>query len=518
MKFRLFLSLLLTALLLFSLVQTVAFAAADTGTCGDQVTYTLDETGLLTISGAGEMTDYFGPASPFYGKMEIKHVTITPGVSGIGNYLFGDCTGITEVSIPDSVLRIGDSAFSGCTALAAVSLPAEIAVIGPKAFYHCVSLTSAEIPEKVSFISESVFDSCTSLLSVTIPAGVTEIDYAAFSGCQNLKDVYFGGTQEQWATVKIQKNNAPLLNAELHCEGSTPHEHTWDSGAQTKASTCAIEGEMTYTCTECGETKTEPIAKLTTHTWDAGREAKAPTCAEEGQTLFTCTVCGAEKTAPIAKINRHVWDDGNITVQPSCTSFGELQYTCTLCGATRQEAVQKLPHSWDQGHITKPATTEAEGEITYTCTLCKTEKKESIPKLQPLPQINTENAKETEQGVLVLPGCTAAELLANAGSGASITKADGSQPDATAPLASGMTLTKANGEKKTIIVKGDITGDGKITAADARSALRQAVGLDDSGAWQKIAAKVTAGEKVTAADARRILRAAVGLETLTLNG
>ena len=55
-------SLILSVAMLLSIVSVVdfsAFADVKTGKCGDNVTYSLDtETGLLTISGTGDMYSY----------------------------------------------------------------------------------------------------------------------------------------------------------------------------------------------------------------------------------------------------------------------------------------------------------------------------------------------------------------------------------------------------------------------------------------------------------------------------
>ena len=61
---------------------------------------------------------------------------------------------------------------------------------------------------------------------------------------------------------------------------------------------------------------------------------------------------------------------------------------------------------------------------------------------------------------------------------------------------------------------GDVDGDGKVTAADARLALRRAVNLETyaPGTREFLACDVDKDTTVTAADARLILRAAVGLE------
>ena len=62
------------------------------------------------------------------------------------------------------------------------------------------------------------------------------------------------------------------------------------------------------------------------------------------------------------------------------------------------------------------------------------------------------------------------------------------------------------------VIPGDIDGDGKVTAADARVGLRDSVDLENLTKRQKRAADVDSDGKVTAADAREILRKSVGLD------
>jgi hypothetical protein len=93
-----------------------------TGSCGDNVTYSLDtETGVLTISGTGAMADYYWDGAPWSSNRSlIQTATIEEGVTSIGSFAFSYCSGLTSVTLPNSVTSIGSSAFSGCSGLADV--------------------------------------------------------------------------------------------------------------------------------------------------------------------------------------------------------------------------------------------------------------------------------------------------------------------------------------------------------------------------------------------------------------
>ena len=122
--------------------------------------------------------------------------------------------------------------------------------------------------------------------------------------------------------------------------------HNWDAGVVTKQPTYKTEGTRKYTCTNCGETKIETIAKLvcTEHAWDAGVVTKQPTYKTEGTRKYTCTNCGETKTETIAKIvcTTHAWDNGTVTKKATYTATGVRKYTCKTCGAAKQVTIAKL--------------------------------------------------------------------------------------------------------------------------------------------------------------------------------
>ena len=122
--------------------------------------------------------------------------------------------------------------------------------------------------------------------------------------------------------------------------------HNWDSGVVTKQPTYKTEGTKKYTCTNCGETKTETIAKLvcTEHVWDAGVVTIQPTYKTEGTRKYTCTNCGETKIETIAKLvcTTHAWDNGTVTKKATYTATGVRKYTCKTCGAAKQVTIAKL--------------------------------------------------------------------------------------------------------------------------------------------------------------------------------
>ena len=109
-------------------------------------------------------------------------------VTGIGNYVFYRCTGLTAVTIPDSVTSIGNWSFDGCTGLTDVTIPDSVTSIGDGAFNGCTGLTSVTLPDSLTSIGDGAFNGCGSLMVINLPDSVKNIGNAAFYGCQRLTD------------------------------------------------------------------------------------------------------------------------------------------------------------------------------------------------------------------------------------------------------------------------------------------------------------------------------------------
>jgi len=160
------------------------------GTCGENVTWTLDSEGTLTISGTGEMVDYSFKTAPWYSHREqIKAIHIEEGVTSIGKTAFYRCSNAELVTIPNSVTTVGYAAFYECSSLTCVTIPNGVTSIALRTFYYCSSLESVTIPDSVTNIGEGAFFGCMALTDVTIPVGVTYIAAETFYLCTSLESV-----------------------------------------------------------------------------------------------------------------------------------------------------------------------------------------------------------------------------------------------------------------------------------------------------------------------------------------
>ena len=255
--------MLLSALPL-GMVDTAYAAALASGKCGDSATWTLDNTGTLTISGTGatynyDMDDDGNSAAPWCTKARIQRVNkvvVNSGITELGYSMFSNCTQLTSVSLPSGLKRIGSCLFLGCTRLSAITIPSSVTTIESNAFTHCDSiaaitlpsglrtmgdavcsqmakLTTATVSGGVTYLSNYAFNDCPSLKTITLPNTVKSIGICAFRYDTALKDVYFSGSVTQWTSIQIAgEGNSALYNADVHCTGLPAPTVTGGSDAQ----------------------------------------------------------------------------------------------------------------------------------------------------------------------------------------------------------------------------------------------------------------------------------------------
>ena len=211
----------------------------NSGVCGDDLYWELEDNGNLNITGTGTMFTWNSSSDVPWNEFRysIKSVSLSDDTTSIGNYAFTSCVHLSEISFPrqltyignsafqntdlikiylpnnlteisrnafkscmsletvsiaNSVKTIGDSAFEGCTKLKTISFSTNMTSIGDYAFSECFGLENIELPKKLTKIGTGAFGSCTHLAGLTIPSSVTTIGNSAFAGCLGLKKVAGG--------------------------------------------------------------------------------------------------------------------------------------------------------------------------------------------------------------------------------------------------------------------------------------------------------------------------------------
>lgn len=215
-----FVSLLLAISMIFSLMPVSAVTAfaesenggevttVDSGYCGadnggENLRWTLDNNGVLTISGSGAMKDYprdenRRPDWYLNHKDSIRSVVLDNKITHIGDYAFDGCTSIKSVryteytgnagvALPESVTTIGVHAFSDTGVTGTLKLPEHLTEIDSSAFYHCGKLNGElKLPDTVKEIGGFAFHSCGFTGKLELPASLENIGNDAFEFCSGL--------------------------------------------------------------------------------------------------------------------------------------------------------------------------------------------------------------------------------------------------------------------------------------------------------------------------------------------
>lgn len=287
MKNRL-LSILLVLLMALTLLPLGALAD-ENSKCGESLTWNLDEIGILTISGTGDMYNYSEEPAPWSEYSDIiTSITIDYGVTSIGTSAFTGCSNVQQINIPDSVEHIDPYAFSFCKGLHTVKLPASLTLISEDLFAECANLKNIDIPGSVTEIGANAFLRCTAFSLTELPDGIKSIGAAAFANCGRIESLTlpetlesignaafngtaidkasFDGTLEEWAAIGgdgcgIARDKIDFLKHVCDFSGGweyDEHKH-WQSCSCGKTQN---EGEHTGdgdTCTVCDAALSEAL-------------------------------------------------------------------------------------------------------------------------------------------------------------------------------------------------------------------------------------------------------------------
>lgn len=184
-------------------VKAKGYCGVETENNGKDLSWTLDNNGVLTITGSGAMKDYprYENQRPDWylnHKDSIRSVVLDNKITHIGDYAFDGCTSIKSVrytgytgnagvALPESVTTIGVHAFSDTGVTGTLKLPEHLTEIDSLAFYHCRKLNGElKLPDTVKEIGGFAFNSCGFTGKLELPAILENIGNDAFESCSGL--------------------------------------------------------------------------------------------------------------------------------------------------------------------------------------------------------------------------------------------------------------------------------------------------------------------------------------------
>ena len=170
-------------------------------------------------------------------------------------------------------------------------------------------------------------------------------------------------------TGLTEGKHCSVCNVVLIAQKEVPAKgHGWDNGKVTKEPTEQTEGMKTYTCTACGETKTETIPILS-HAHKYTAKVTTPTCTEQGYTTYTCT-CGDSCVDNYIKAIGHSYGAWTVISKPACTEKGQERRDCANCdhSETREVAANGHTEVIDKAVVAICTTAgKTEGKHCSTC-------------------------------------------------------------------------------------------------------------------------------------------------------
>ena len=384
------LSILLVLSLMLALVPAAFAAEPASGTCGAEgdgsnVTWTIDATGLLTISGTGKIAS--GSGGSMWSGKAVTAVDIRSGVTGIGTDAFSGCNDLQVISLPDTVTQLDDNAFGNCPALSdilvdaknpayksvdgalyskdgtvlvkgpanaeAFVVPDGVTTIGSYAFFGAKSLKNIYFPEdSLTTVSAMAFEFCTGLTALIFPVGVTEIGMYAFAHCSGLRsvdlpvslkhvgdmaflsagtmdagiaDINYAGSEQQWNAITFDDAVLSWMHKNFNTE-----QHAFSAWVTDGERTCTQGVTMARSCgnDNCSLMQTVELPALG-HIWNSGTLLTAPEGVRCGIVEHTCGRCNG---TGYEVLDPEIWAYEQFgDVDPTLWSYEGIQF-CVMMG------------------------------------------------------------------------------------------------------------------------------------------------------------------------------------------
>ena len=488
----------------------------------------------------------------------LTSITIPDSVKILGQNAFSNCTNLKSIKGGKNVKFIGDSCFSDCTSLTDFgsltdnvtrveslafqntawfnSQPDGVVYFGKAAYAYkgdAPSNTVVSLKPGTVSVSEYFCDGQTELntfkeqsgiVGVILPDSCKRVDNSAFALCKNLKYIVLGGAeyigQEAFNasacesivlpdSVRFVGNNAfsaPSIKAVHLNDGLVVLDegafftYGYGKGVTVPASVeslghnalgwSPIDPEDMF-----GGLKINDGFKIYGRTGTVGE-----TYANTNEITFISD----------SKCSEH--DFVTEEIPASAYSASMTRKTCINCGYVLSSSHGDNPVPPVTEPTTKPPVTEptTKPPVTEPTTEPTTKPPVTSPGDRIVPTPDSKAVVDYDNALIFIKsektsGITLGELESQF-VGLDIS------PDDTFLVPTGFEFTYGN-TKYTVIIKGDVNFDGRITAVDARIILRIAAKLETADEITTYAADIDSDSKVTAKEARSVLRFAAKLST-----
>ena len=483
------------------------------------------------------------------------------GVSYVSVGLFSGCIALEKVELPQQVTSVGEYAFENCRALARIDLPEGLRSIGEYAFCGCASLKEIEFPETLSSLGAKALEGCVSLENIRVaPQNLyySDVDGKALYTANRRELILLApgaGLREFTAAASTEMIDAGAFAYNKTVEKIDLPAGIVDIGADAFFG-CSALSEITASGKNC-------------YVKDGALYTAYPDFTGNVRVTLEClpAACGVKEftlPADVSAIAPHALT-GALSVEKFSVAQENKSFKTDSSGAL---------YDFDKTELIAypPASDKTEYSLPNNV---RTVRADAFYGSGNLTAINSKSMYyKDKDGVLLTgdkltlaayPGGLAAEeyaLPANiayiadgAFSGVKtigtlrvpasvISVGEGSFYDAELsvaydgsrgawesieigrrndPIAFGeIKFAETETEPEDLVpahpdpeyLPGDVNGDGKVTSADARLALRAAAKLEELDETQKQAADVNGDGRIASADARTILRVAAKLEVI----
>lgn len=413
----------------------------------------------------------------FAHKHNIKKVSIGESINSIGYGAFANCTSLKEIEISnsnteytsyDNIIFNKDKTKLICYPSGKTeekyTVPNTVNELESYSFSYALNLKEITLSNGLGIIPDNAFLSCTKLETVFIPSSVTEIQDRAFDDCNSLKQVYYNGYHNQWNNINMTYNDSKILDKVVVCKDS---DKNYDIKLTDKDIQLSYSSKVPFEL-KVSDNKVIKVEGVPKENASGLYEVTAKiTPLKPGTTIISAVaengfvLCNFNYI--VAKCTHPNFHFTKTEKAVTCTENGIEIHTCDYCDFTETRTVKAIGHSLGEWEVEVKATKEKEGFEVRIC--------------------NNYNCDYKEERIIPkLPTTT--------------------EPD------------DSTGNTSTKFVLGDVDGNKKVNASDARKVLRYVAGLEQLNSNQLKAANVDGNKSVTAIDARRILRHVAGLEAL----